>query len=181
MPCQKKNLDSSVHKPAIVKPFFVASKFWCQNHGGTENHVLTPSPSCNIQKENRRPRAGWLNGAADRVTRARGTPLMTDYFVWEHTSLPLLVFSEVLDPPPPVQRAEVGTAGPLNYVSVWEWQSLKCCAMFVIHGLGCVTPPQLWPQPSAHSAVPTMLLVQDTKCTRKRKLNHILGINSISM
>lgn len=49
-----------------------------------------------------------------------------------------------------------------------KWQSLKCCAMFVIHGPGCVTPlvsPVNPPPPHAHSPVPTTPLVQDTECT----------------
>lgn len=31
---------------------------------------------------------------------------------------------------------------PLGYVSEWEWQSLKCCAMFVIRGPGCRVKPR---------------------------------------
>lgn len=88
MPFQKKNFFLSA-QTSYCKAFFGdASKFWRQNQGGTDNRVLTPSPSFNkvssgnSRRKNDRPRAGRLNRATDKVTRAWGTLLMTDYFVW---------------------------------------------------------------------------------------------------
>lgn len=146
----------------------------CQTLGGKWDCVLTPSPSCNKESTPER--------IQPPESREHEAHLMTDCPVWYHTFLQLL-HTEVWIRGGR-RRLEGQRLEPLGYVSEWEWQSLKCCALFVIRGLGCVTMLSSAIHPkNTPSTVPTTPLVQDTKCNRKRKLNHnhILGIYSTSI
>lgn len=99
--------------------------------------------------------AGWLR-VISGVTWAGGTPLKcplssdSNRFVWRRNPIPFPRGGEsphshnkqVFD-----SKLYLGGGDwrrnrdrkPLGFMSEREWQSIKCCAMFVIRGPGCVT------------------------------------------
>lgn len=155
----KKNArDSSVRECNVFFFSFFrdAFKFWRQNLGPSffRRPALAVTKSRVANHHHHHPRAGRLPRAAvAKVTRAWGTLFcffFNDWLLCLVTRIPSTPRSRWgLDPPPPPppwsggrRRATGGDRDqkPLGFVSEWEWQSLKCCAMFVIRGLGCVTP-----------------------------------------
>ncbi len=182
--------DRSIHGCSQLPYFWDALKFRCQNWEGTETMVWHPAlavTKCQVATPEGKPQLeGRMTSPSHRQSHESMRHTLNKRLLCLVTHIPSTCRSCWGSDPFWI----LGTSGlqgqrskPLGFVSEWAWQSLKCCAMSFVGWAVSHHASVSYDHPNARSTVPTTPLVQDTKRTRKRKLNHnhILGIYSISM
>lgn len=106
--------------------FGAASTF--QYLRGTSHNRSTPSPDQAVTKHT------WPS-ESESTQSSRAEPAsksLEDEARYQGLTAPFNNTRPFQDWDPSTPHGQEGAAGT-------AWQSLKCCAMFVIHGLGCVT------------------------------------------
>lgn len=140
---------------------------------------------------------GNITRPPTKGARVWGTLITTNCSVWELVSFRSFVSVFVhcscrcLKISAGIQEGAKNLVEYVTVCSECEWQSLKCCAVFVVYGRGGVTPPrycfELWtpdrPVPETHILLYRRHWSKDTECTKEAKAQprprtwHILHVN----